>query len=1085
MIDKLILAILMLVSIQLFSQSDKPDKPDRPAVIAVGGFANNYGWSKENVHTLVALRDRVVSDLVRNYDCIVLSRSKGYDMAMEKAINTVSVIDKKAAPDAIPAADYAITGYFDWGARTGTNRVNVDFVLITTNPAEKSRSDFTTVKINDESMWPIDKVSGKISARIAKELNLKKRPDKELGTGKIDEVWAVLPFSRLEDLKKFKMPPDEDLAVKAELALQESNRLKAIVDHKAISSTLTEMKVSSLSGATEGFAGGLARIVGADRIIMGSVSSSYEKGNDLRVDLLLVDGKTSVVVDSRSALCSRDTVDKAVADEVLEFLKHKYVSVLLDNSTPEMRKKEAQLYLDVGRAIRVRTNSYDAEMILNSAGFFDSAYYLACGDDEILYKTAEKMIGIMGNKEFAKQFPDIVVELGRKVEEMLVNMKPSEKCKFPYLQRADAKNIQGRYEDALKLADEQIKNEPRIENVKPNAPPPFSVARALMVKSDAYIGLKEYDNALGCLEKLPPVGFITVKRVDICRLQGDEKKELEYLKQMQMHGYALTEYPIRLFMLMKKHEGPASAIKYADEKFSSWTVHRTEYQIELAKACMESGDKKRAATIIDVLNRDFVFGGMERESKERAAEAKELKKQIGDFAGIEWKTAGQVKKIPEKYKIYLQPLGDMQMMLLEGAAKKMRDYFGGKVEILPILPMPKDPDCFKKERGQHDAKSLIERVVSAVGVPKDAVFIAYFTKESIYQDDLRYVYGSYYSSHGGTVISYHMLHSDEFNNLSDIIVKSAACMLVNRHLPGCRNFSCINITSGKMDGASGEQLAMCEDCQKNYRGLDFDDLFDELQNRYPADIRANIRKKTGADRDLSKWNDEYKQQVKVALEKPKHSVGAGKTEASGKIDMPVKGYRFSICGEKEQEPGKQVVLGRKKWTGPKDCSAEGIIGMDDNGITVTVDVRDDSLVACYDTLYDDDGLDLYFDFRPEDKRNDTYEKGVFQITAVPFFYDAAPNSFKFFKGGKDYDSSVKGVTIKSAPLGDKGYRMQVFIPFEGLAVAHFLPKDSFKFDLAVNDADEEGRDHQIMWHGTTNNWNTPRNFGEIKIQDCK
>jgi len=863
------ISFLIFFSFSSLSQDNQSDKADRPPVIAVGGFANNFGYSQESAHALLALRDRVVSDLVRNYDCIVLSRSKGYDMAMEKAINTISMIDKKNMPDAIPAVDYALTGYFEGGARAEANRVHVDFVLVATNPAEKSRSDFKIVRMNDESLWPIDQKSGKISERIAKELKLKKRPDKKVKEGKIDEVWAVLPFSRLEKAKSLKMPPDSDLAIKVELALQESNRLKTIVDHKDIDRTLIEMKISSLSGATEGFVGGLAMIIGADKIIMGTVSSSYQKGNDLRVDILLVDGKNSVVIDSRSALCNKETLDRTVSAEALEFLKHVYVSVPLENSTLEMRKKEAQLYLDVGKAIKIRTNSYDSEMILNSIGFFDSAYYLACGDDETLYKTAEKMTGIMGHKKFAGQFPEIVNELGRKVEEMLVNINPSEKCPLPFIQRAKVKIILGRYEEALKLAEEQIENNPKADNPESNAPVPFSMVMVMMVKADAYMGLKEYDKAVKCLEKLPPVNFITAKRIDVCKLKGDEKKELEYLKQLNMGGYDLTEYPMRLFALMKKLEGAANAIKYADTNFSSWIVNRPEYQIELVKACIESGDKKRAATLIDILSSKNIFEKIKKESKERAAEITELKKQLGDVTGIEWKTAARVKKIPEEYKIYFQPVGDMDMKSLEEAAKSLSGYFGIKTVVLPVLPMPQDPDCFKKDRGQYDAKALAERVAMSTELPSDALFIAYFTKESIYQDDLRFVYGSYYSEYGGSVISYHMINYGNMK-ISDVLAKTAASMLVSRYMQNkCKSFSCISVSSGKMDGNADKQLALCETCQKNYAKLDFNKLYDGLQNKYIPLVRENVRNKINSDKEIRKWVDDYNRKVKSALEKQK------------------------------------------------------------------------------------------------------------------------------------------------------------------------------------------------------------------------
>ncbi|HPN84431.1 MAG TPA: hypothetical protein PK821_03745, partial [Victivallales bacterium] len=736
-----------MFSINLSSQTDSSD---RSPVIAIGGFANNFGKFSETTHSLIALRDRVVSDLVRNYDCTVLSRSNGYDMAVEKYINDISGINKDAASaiNAIPAADYAITGYCDWGKWRKKRDVNVDFVIVETNLNQGNKANFRTSRITEYDVMPPDKFSGVISERIAKDLNLRKKTSCDVYEGKIEETWAVMPFSRLEDKNKLKMPPDRELSIKVELALQEAGRLRAIVDHTEMDKKLSEMKISSLSGATEGFAGALAKIVGSDKIIMGTVSKSYEKTNTLRVDLLLVDGRTSVVLDSRSLICDSQTIDKKVSEEVLEFLKYKYEAPILKDSTKEGRQKEARLYLGVDNAIReqllYRGYSDLVEPLICRLNFLDSASYFANDDQELIFMIASRMCNVVDSEQLRKEFPDVFSRFVEKTETMLlkVNPTPIEIGKFDdfYGFLAKAKRLNGKYDEAMKVADSLLEKYPQIRDIDlthsrknlnaldPNEKLAYSYH---IIRACVYVDLKEYDKALECFDKLywyEP--GINTRQIETCRMSGDEKREIEYLKRrlrdsVDMYG--------RLLYLMEKLEGLENTIKYFEANVSFSKRRDERFYVKVAKACIKKGDKQRAAVIINALIKESRGKTSDWIEDNWKAECLELKKQIGDIDEdkAEWKTAAQVREFPEEYKIYIQPIGDPQIKNIQEAATNIAAYFGAKVEILPGIPMPDDPVSFNKEKGKYNARPLSRMLALSNEIPPDAIILEYISKDNI------------------------------------------------------------------------------------------------------------------------------------------------------------------------------------------------------------------------------------------------------------------------------------------------------------------------------------------------------------------
>lgn len=165
------------------------------------------------------------------------------------------------------------------------------------------------------------------------------------------------------------------------------------------------------------------------------------------------------------------------------------------------------------------------------------------------------------------------------------------------------------------------------------------------------------------------------------------------------------------------------------------------------------------------------------------------------------------------------------------------------------------------------------------------------------------------------------------------------------------------------------------------------------------------------------------------------------------------------------------------WDGREDCSAVCWVRRGDDRFDVTIDVRDDVLEVSAVNPWERDGVELFFDVRPDDERGrSSYAKGVFQLICAAAAEDGTLTP-RF--GGDPMLTSVPRVSVTFKRTA-RGYRIDVGIPFKGLEENHMAPGEQFNFDFIVNDADSpRGRDTILAWSGDGNNWQNATAFGRM------
>jgi arylsulfatase A-like enzyme len=185
----------------------------------------------------------------------------------------------------------------------------------------------------------------------------------------------------------------------------------------------------------------------------------------------------------------------------------------------------------------------------------------------------------------------------------------------------------------------------------------------------------------------------------------------------------------------------------------------------------------------------------------------------------------------------------------------------------------------------------------------------------------------------------------------------------------------------------------------------------------------------------------------------------------------------------EIKDSSQVTIGPEKWTGPDDCSAVAYMNRTDEGLLLTIRVKDDSVRTGNEFSYMNDGVEIYMDLRPPRlyKRN-AYEKGVFQAVVIP--RPGEKNTAPIAWYPKNYNSQVNGARAWTQ-LFDSSYVVQVLFPYSSLKRNHFWPRTSFAMDISINDADSLNRETQMMWKGKVDDWNSPMNFERVVMRDEK
>ncbi len=829
--------------------------------ISIGGIISeelvgNDAYNR--INRQAAFRDHLTTELVRKYNCRVLSRSRGYEVAREGIIQQLSSISQlEVSPNRIAAADYYIAAHYAPALKARKLRGYV-FCENISDISEVAETNAVFAADN------LQEAPAKMAEVIANMLSLKEKEITKHNTDisvKNKRIWTVLPFTRLDILSK--NIKKEDLAIQVEQELQQNKDI-ILVDRLAFNKVLQEHIHASVDGIN---CLDMARLVNADIIVLGTVVRQDK--NKYRIDIQIADSHTGVILDAHTDICTYDrlsTVARRLARELDASIKPYKISI----SSAAARKKEAGMFLS--------SKYYPVQVywgILEKRGIWEAvvdgaeaAYFLAHDDPAIRYKTAHRIYRYLYHFNKINSLGDspITDRAVWFVDEVLRSYKHSSNTPYPLLMRAEAFSCINEADKALQLLEKHERLYPGEE-----------LKRVLVLKANCYIQQNKIREADIILEKI-------IKRFGEDKLTSNIIEKIKnnpfFVKKSEKDQYVILEkmmYSPGLIIKYKdlekyldlalKIDGPKRIFEIInDEKNNGGFVDTSNFIFLWYQglAYEELGEKEKAVEKYMMLlkaikthkkNDIHLFPGLKKYIIKSREKIKRLENETGTIK-LDWKTAAQVRTFPADQKICVIPVGAIPTNIISGTAQKLGNYFGTEVSVLPTVSVPKKllPTGSRLRRKAYRLKplALIKGVLSEAEFPSDTVFALFITKEQFdnksgFEHSMTTICspGYFNAKCPDNPIIVSCAKQLKRNNNHDLIARDMAWKAIvtfrslykgkekysfgYRIMP-CREFPCVNSRRPAQNDGHRLPLLMCPECQKDYQKADFKQIQRKLQN---------------------------------------------------------------------------------------------------------------------------------------------------------------------------------------------------------------------------------------------------------------
>lgn len=814
---------VVLLCLLFSSVENSHGSPEQPPVLAICDIVPTDHRRFDDPGVL-ALRDRVVSELLEKYSCYVLNRSYGYAFAVEDLIHRISSLEASAeGSQGLPAADYVIEG-------------TMSFETI----GESVRGIIWYVDLRDASATPQSKplkfsasstheAPGIIAQKIGELLSLPPRASNHSATFEKEPanlIWCVLPFSRIDLGKE---DPDQ-LSMHVESMLQENKVVGKLVDREAIDAVLNELKLKSVMKVNEHLAGKIARLVGADRVLTG-VTTKAAQG--LRIDVHAVDARSGVVLSAAQAVCRSKTELRETAGGLcVELVKNASTPPQVRASTASQRRREAEFYVKNAWGYPRRgTLSITYATNARVVDHYEAAYMLVHDDPKWSYLIGKKLAEYLVEYDL---FQGSNLEAAQLVERLLSSVEHSAETPAPLLLRAGTQEHRNNYAKALRLVEKHLERYPNVE-----------ICRAKHIVAKCYFGLGDLDKAWAILQSLRSdysdkmdhklrreVEWLTAKVVP---KKGDFellRREVERRPQVLRSTKDAYDY-LKLF---QEHEGPEKTLEHINwlRTRRPLGVHQLVFLASGGRCNLALGRHMEAARCCEAfligfnqypMRCSFSYPDWGKSVRNMLSEIKNKLGKVPKF----FKFGGEVREFPQNRSIYIVPVGDVYSEIVKEAANKVGKILGTKVGVLEGIPIPQE--AVVEDGSELLYEPLWNELLKHSQIPEDAVFVVFITGESLtsYPRDA-------YSKHekNPVILSYRRMmgHGNLMDSIwyaSGRLTRAIVECLCHQRIPRCDNFPCLFGRYGDPNHWAGCH-AFCPECQERYKKMDFEQIHRDLMS---------------------------------------------------------------------------------------------------------------------------------------------------------------------------------------------------------------------------------------------------------------
>ncbi len=258
-------------------------------VLAVEPILDRIGYAVS--HCAYSLQTRLTAELFTRYQCHPVARNIGLTLHQERSLKALH-----EQLEVMPKPRWIIGGSYQRGSAKGNGMRGIDIELVIVDAAT-GRLD-REVYADKGGYYDAEFLAGE----VARKLQLPPRPPQQIApVDRSKEAWAVLPFQELQTLEAYDKRFSYHLSDFLAYQLQQSGRLGKLVDRSQMDQLLQEHQILSLNRVDAGSAAMLGRLLHADKIICGMVTSGTADDN-ARLDLLLIDCANGAVVNIQTGL---------------------------------------------------------------------------------------------------------------------------------------------------------------------------------------------------------------------------------------------------------------------------------------------------------------------------------------------------------------------------------------------------------------------------------------------------------------------------------------------------------------------------------------------------------------------------------------------------------------------------------------------------------------------------------------------------------------------------------------------------------------------------------------------------------------
>lgn len=202
------------------------------------------------------------------------------------------------------------------------------------------------------------------------------------------------------------------------------------------------------------------------------------------------------------------------------------------------------------------------------------------------------------------------------------------------------------------------------------------------------------------------------------------------------------------------------------------------------------------------------------------------------------------------------------------------------------------------------------------------------------------------------------------------------------------------------------------------------------------------------------------------------------------LDMPAKMINTNEQCQVGRPPKLSSLQEEQYWKGPDELSGKVKIGYNNEGVLISIKVKDQNARLSKNKIgVDGSCIEMFFDFRTPENGQGTpsYQKGVYQYLIRPAIKVNQKTIMKNCTSASSPD--LEDVTLKGEPIDAHNYWIGMKIPWTSLGLTEKPKVLTFGFDVAIDSPfpHKDKRKTQMILFGTASNNVTADKFGQCII----